>query len=309
MAFPAAAGYGNLPNGNFSPVIYSKKAQLAFRRSSVIQAITNTDYQGEIADYGDTVKIMLEPDVTVKPYKRGVQVTAQDLVDEDFTMTIDQANYFMFKVDDLEKKQSHINFESMAADRAGYRLKNAMDREVISHIESNATNVLGTSGTPITISTTSGVTANFTPVALFNRLQRLLDEEDVPEDNRWFLADPVFYEVLGDEDSKLINRDYADSNILRNGKVSDGMVRGFELYKSNNMQSAGTGPLGTGSGNFGWILAGHKSAVSTAEQINRTESFRDHDSFADVVRGMHYYGRKILRQESLIAVRYQWKTS
>jgi hypothetical protein len=61
MAFKAAAGYGNLPNGSFSPTIFSKKAQLAFRRASVVQSITNTDYFGEIASYGDSVKIIKEP--------------------------------------------------------------------------------------------------------------------------------------------------------------------------------------------------------------------------------------------------------
>lgn len=307
MAFPSVAGYGNLPNGNFSPVIYSKKAQLAFRRKSVIQAITNTDYQGEIADYGDTVKIILEPDVTVEEYKRGKQVTAQDLVDEELVMVIDKANAFSFKVDDLEKKQSHMNWESMAADRAGYRLKNAMDAEVLNHIATNAENVLGTASAPITVGFVTG--SSFSPAGILNRTRRLLEELDVPEENRWFVADPVFYEALGDESSKLINRDYADGNILRNGKVVEGEVRGFSLYQSNNLTKVGTGPLGTGSGNYGWILCGHKSAVSTAEQINKTEKFRDPDSFADVVRGLHYYGRKILRQESLIAIRYQWKLS
>lgn len=307
MAFPAAAGYNNLPNGNFSPVIYSKKAQLAFRRKSVVQAITNTDYQGEIADYGDTVKIMLEPDVTVKPYRRGGQVSAQDLADEDFTMIIDQANFFAFKVDDLEQKQSHINFESLASDRAGYRLKNAMDAEVLKYMTDNATNTLGTGADPITVGFVSG--SDFTPVGILNRLRRLFEELDIPESDRCITTDPVFYEALGDEDSKLINQDYADGNILRNGKVTEGEVRGFGLYQSNNIVPVGDGPMGTGVNNHGWIIANHKSAVSTAEQISKTESLRDTDSFADVVRGLHYYGRKLLRQESLIAVRYQWKTS
>jgi hypothetical protein len=96
MAFESAAGYGNLPNGVFSPVIYSKKVQMAFRKSSVAQAITNSDYFGEIASFGDSVKIIREPEVTVKSYARGTQVTAQDLEDEDFTLVVDKANYFAF---------------------------------------------------------------------------------------------------------------------------------------------------------------------------------------------------------------------
>jgi len=102
MAFPKAAGYGNLPNGNFSPVIYSKQVQLAFRKSSTVEAITNNDYFGEIANMGDSVKIIKEPEVSVQSYNRGTQITAQDLNDEDFTLVVDQANYYAFKIDDIE---------------------------------------------------------------------------------------------------------------------------------------------------------------------------------------------------------------
>ena len=94
MAFQAAAGHGNLPLGNFSPVIYSKKAQLAFRKTSIAQAITNSNYFGEISSFGDSVRIIKEPEISVSPYARGQQVIAQDLIDEDFTLVIDQANYF-----------------------------------------------------------------------------------------------------------------------------------------------------------------------------------------------------------------------
>ena len=85
MAFTTAAGYGNLPNGNFSPVIYSKQVQLAFRKSAVCDAITNSDYFGEIANVGDSVKIIKEPEISVKEYARGTTITPQDLDDEDFS--------------------------------------------------------------------------------------------------------------------------------------------------------------------------------------------------------------------------------
>ena len=119
MAFKTAAGYGNLPNGNFSPVIYSKKVQSAFRKTSIVEDITNSDYFGEIANFGDTVRIIKEPEITVQEYARGTQVTPQDLTDDDFTLVVDKANYFAFKIDDIEEAHSHVNFESMASDRAG----------------------------------------------------------------------------------------------------------------------------------------------------------------------------------------------
>jgi len=92
MAFTSAAGHTNLPNGNFSSVIYSKKVQLAFRKSTVAGDITNSDYFGEIAAQGDTVKIIKEPEISVSAYARGTQITAQDLDDEDFSLVVDPTN-------------------------------------------------------------------------------------------------------------------------------------------------------------------------------------------------------------------------
>mgnify|MGYP003648628487 FL=1 len=106
MAFAKASGYANLPNGNFSPVIYSQKVQKTFRKLSVVEDISNTDYFGEISDFGDSVKIIKEPEITVTAYERGTAVAAQNLADADFSMVINQANYFMFKVDDIEAKHS-----------------------------------------------------------------------------------------------------------------------------------------------------------------------------------------------------------
>ena len=134
MAFSTAAGYGNLPNGNFSPVIYSKQVQLAFRKAAVVEAITNNDYFGEIAQMGDSVKIIKEPEITVKEYARGTTITPQDLDDEDFNLTIDKANYFAFKVDDIEEAHSHVNFQSLASDRAAYRLADQFDQDVLGYL-------------------------------------------------------------------------------------------------------------------------------------------------------------------------------
>ena len=79
MAFSAAAGHGNLPNGVFSPTIYSKKVQKTYRKKSVIEAITNSDYFGEISAFGDTVKIIKEPEISIVSYSRGAKVVPQDL--------------------------------------------------------------------------------------------------------------------------------------------------------------------------------------------------------------------------------------
>ena len=349
MAFTSAAGYGNLPNGNFSPVIYSKQVQLAFRKAAVCEAITNSDYFGEIASMGDSVKIIKEPEITVKAYERGTTITPQDLDDEDFNLTVDKANYFAFKVDDIEEAHSHVNFQSLASDRAAYRLADQFDQDVLGYlsgykqsalhgtanavnttvngsvaVSTAATNELlasmqvdaadfnsGTSGNSIVaVPRASGdslntTTAKASPLSIIARMSRKLDQQNVDTTGRWLVVDPVFAELLQDEDSRLLNSDYGGSG-LQNGLILNN-VHGFKVYMSNNLPAVGNGATGatsTGSTHFGVIVGGHSSAVATADQINKTETYRDPDSFADIVRGMHMYGRKILRPEALTRAIY-----
>jgi hypothetical protein len=354
MAFQSAAGYGNLPNGNFSSVIYSKKVQLAFRKATIVGDITNSDYFGEIAAQGDTVRIIKEPEISVSSYARGTQVQAQDLQDADFSLVIDKANYFAFKIDDIEEAHSHVNFMDLATNRAAYRLADQHDQEVLGYLSGykqtasgsnanavndvvNGTKAITTAGSDElltsmklrkdsfgNITTASkgdhsipvaarlpGATALPTeyvsPVMLINRMGRLLDQQNVDKAGRWIVIDPVLMEVLMDEDSRFLNADYGDSGALRNGLVLTNW-NGFRVYVSNNLPSVGTGAATTGvsnqNANYGVIVAGHDSAVATAEQINKTETYRDPDSFADIIRGMHLYGRKILRPEALATAKY-----
>lgn len=353
MAFPTAPGYGQFPNGNFSPVIYSKQVQLAFRKSSTVEDITNSDYFGEIANMGDSVKIIKEPEVSVQAYARGTQITAQDLDDEDFTLVVDQANYYAFKIDDIEAAHSHVNFMQMASDRAAYRLRDNYDQDVLAYLagfqqsakhgngDTARTTVPGTKAVASAGSdellatmklsrpnfgnlTTAGSTGDSIPLAprfpgatgasattvspltVIARMGRLLDQQFVDTQGRWLVVDPVFVEMLKDEDSRLLNADFGGSG-LQNGLILNNL-HGFRIYVSNNTPRIGTGPGTSGAGaqssNFGVIIAGHDSAVATAQQLTKTETYRDPDSFADIVRGMHLYGRKILRPEGIVTARY-----
>ena len=361
MAFAKEAGHGNLPNGKFSPVIYSKQVQLAFRKSTVVGEITNSDYFGEISNQGDTVRIIKEPEISVSQYKRGTQITAQDLDDEDFSLTVDKSNYYAFKMDDIEEAQSHVNFMDLATNRAAYRLADQYDQEVLGYmcgysqgsLHSSAGTINTSSSGDHAVSTasdgSSGIagaerlasmsldatdfsnitgdsagnaipvenllggasslsTASCTPMAIVNRMNRLLNQQQVDTQDRWLVIDPVFMEVLGDEHSKLVNADFAEASV-KNGLVLNNLA-GFKVYVSSNLPSVGTGP-GTNatlnSTNFGVIVAGHGSSVATAEQLSKTETYRDPDSFADIVRGMHLYGRKILRPEAIVTARYNLK--
>ncbi len=349
MAFAKASGYTNLNSGNFSPVIYSKKAQIAFRKSSVAEAVTNTDYSGEISQMGDSVRIIKEPTITINTLERGTTLATQDLTDNDFTMVVDKANYFQFTLADIEQAHSHINFMDLAADRAGYDLRDAFDAEVLGYLagwktpsawarrsasgdvngtkaDSNAGNdellaanklditdfggsdLGGTSEvTSIPIAAGGGAGGITSPLAILNRMNRLMDQANVPTDGRWVVVDSVFVEVLMDEDSKLVNSDYGGSSEIRNGQLPQ-KIRNMRVYTSNNLPYLGTGPGTSASAgsetNFGVMVAGHDSAVAVADQIAKTETFRSPDTFADVVRGMQLYGRKILRPEALMTANY-----
>ena len=145
------------------------------------------------------------------------------------------------------------------------------------------------------------------PLGLIARMARNLDVQNVDQSGRWLVLDPVFIEMLKDEDSRLINADTAEKGALRNGNIGK-QIHGFTVYQSNSLPRVGTGPTTVGvadqNSNFGVIIAGHSSAVASAENITKTENFRSQEAFADVVRGLHVYGRKILRPEALVTAKY-----
>jgi hypothetical protein len=297
-------------NEFFVPEIFSKKIQNFFRKSSVIEAITNTDYAGEIAAFGDTVKIIKEPEITVAAYTRAASTTKQYLTDQELTLVIDKANSFKFIVDDIEEKLSHINFASVGASSAAYTLKNTMDSEVLTAMFAGvstsapdhqlggdtANAAAGSLATtdPIDMGHASG---EVTPLAIMARMARLLDDSQVPEDQRWFVAKPEFYEELASTDSKLMTSDFNQGDGgVRNGLVASGSIRGFSMYKSSNIPAT--------SNATGQCMAGHMSSTATAQSILNIETLRDTDTFGDIVRGLHVYGRQVLRDDALVKAIY-----
>ena len=338
-------------DGNFSPIIYSKQAQIALRRAAVTNAITNNSYFGEIANQGDTVRIQKEPDVTVNALQRHTGISVEKLDDSDFSLTIDKANYFAFKMDDIEEQFANVDFTSLAADRAAYKMADAMDADVLSYLSGHTSAgafITGTSGDAqhptagnltgelltanhldatdfgnLTISGSAtagdsvplaprlpGATAlsatTVSPLTVLARMARKMDTANVDARGRWVVLDPVFVEMLKDEDSRMLNGDFGGAG-LQNGLVLNN-IHGFRVYVSNALPAAGTGAGTSGttaqSTNYGVVVAGQDDAVASAEQINKVENYRDPDSFADIVRGMHLYGRKILRPEALLTARY-----
>ena len=345
MAITSASGGFT---GNWSPIIYSKQAQIALRKAAVTNAITNNSYFGEIANQGDVVRIQKEPDVTVNALQRHTAISVEKLADEDFSLTIDKANYFAFKMDDIEEQFANVDYVALAADRAAYKMADAMDADVLSYLSGYTTagaaitttsgdaqhptagnltgewltanhldasdfgNITGAaSGNVIPLAprlpgATALSTSTVSPLTVVARMARQMDVANVDSRGRWLVVDPVFVEMLKDEDSRMLNADFGGSGLM-NGLVLNNL-HGFRVYVSNNLPAEGTGAGTSGatlrSDNYGVIVAGQDEAVASAEQINKVENYRDPDSFADIVRGMHLYGRKILRPEALVSAIY-----
>lgn len=306
MAFNSASGYNNLPSGNFTPEIFSQKVLKFFRRASVVEDITNTDYAGEIENYGDTVRIIKEPTITVSAYSRGAVVNPQDLADDQITMVVDQANAFAFKIDDIEERQSHVNFEALATSSGAFSLKRKYDANVLQAMVDGAGNTgtdFGTVGAPINIYTAA--TKGDTAVNMMLAMARALDDQSIPEENRFFVAPPAFYEALFGAGAKFAEVQVTGDGTspLRNGLVMQGNIAGMACYKSTALNNSGTDVVTITSQdttNDFVVLAGHMSSTATASHIAKTEVVRSTDTFSDIVRGLHVFGRKVLRPEALV---------
>lgn len=298
MAFSSVSGNNNLPSGNFSPIIYSQKVQKFFRTASVVEAITNTDYAGEIENFGDTVNIIKEPTITVSAYSRGSVVDTQDIADDQIQLVVDQANAFAFKVDDIEERHSHVNFESIASSSGAYALKNEYDKNVIAAMvagvsSSSPDHLLGADSGSGQDQDVGFGSSEIDPVDTISKHNRLLNAADVPEENRWFLAGPEFVEQLGQASSKLMSDTTGNAAPLRNGKVLSGKIMNMDVYMTNNFAASSTS-------NFFKVLGGHMSSTATANHIAKIEVIRHPESFSDVVRGLHVFGRKVLRDNALV---------
>ena len=301
-------------NSFFLPKIYSKKVLNFFRKASVVEAITNTDYAGEIAAFGDSVRIIKEPVISVSDYTRGSDTTATKLTDQELTLVVDSAKAFKFIVDDIETNMSHVNFKEVATSSAAYALRDSYDAAVIASMFSGVStsspdHVLGADAAAATqtmgqhqggsnsIDLTGSDGTGTDPLDVMAFMAKLLDEQSVPEEGRWFVAPPSFYNELSQSGSKLLSVDFnAGQGSIRNGLVSSGKLRGFDMYKSNNVAATSTAT--------GKILAGHISSTATAQTIISTEVLRDPSSFGDIVRGLHVYGAKVLRPEALVSAFY-----
>lgn len=275
----------------FKPKVWNANLLVALEKSLVYAApgVVNRDYEGDIANYGDTVHITSLADPTIGTYTPHTDITIEDVDDSDATLLIDQAKYFAFEVDDVEKRQAFNGGRVLTeqARKAAYKLRDVADQYVAGLMAAgvDAGNLIAEQ----TVSVSSTAKAYDVLVDLGTKL----DEDNVPDEGRWVVVTPGFYGLLK-KDSRFVGTGDAQAAAIRaNGIV--GEAAGFSVRKSNNS------PNGPGAGAGKLVIAGYSGAVTYAEQINKTEAARKEKGFADIVKGLHLYGSKVVRATGLAA--------
>lgn len=274
---------------NFIPTVWSARLLQNLQKTLVYgqAAVINRDYEGEIRSYGDTVKINNIGRISVGDYTKNTDMDdPETLTDETRTLVIDQAKYFNFQVDDVDKIQQNPKLMDEAMREAAYALRNAADQFIASHY-TDAYHQIGNDATPVE------PTKNDAYEYLVD-LSVKLDEADIPEQGRFVIV-PPWYEGLMLKDDRFVKTGSLPAeDRLVNGVI--GRAAGFLVLKSNNVPkvAAGQGVVENYK-----IIAGHNIAWSFAEQVNQVEAYRPEKRFADAVKGLHLYGAKVIKSEAL----------
>jgi len=276
MAFPTYSSGQQA----FIPEIFSKLLQAKFYKQSVLPAISNNDYEGEISGQGDKVNIRTVPAVTINNYTG--TVTNQDLTSSTIELLIDQAKYYSFKVDDILAAQADVNMLEAASSDASEGMRIAVETDVLSSVVTGATTV----GAQATI-TSSNILAAILDQA------KALDELNIPEEGRFIVLSPEFVSMLKQSELRQAYLTGDGTSPLRNGKV--GMVDRFNVYQSNMLYTPGSGA----DSGYTHVLAGHPKAISFASQFTSAETVRLETTFGDAVRGLKVFGSKVIVPDAL----------
>ena len=294
MAFPVAAGRPNY-SGNFIPEIWSGKLIENFYDATVLAAISNTNYEGEIRKMGDTVNIRTTPEITIKTYVKGQTLSVENPDKPKIQLVIDKGEYFACIEDDVDKVQADVNMMDTWSKDASERMKIKIDQRVltdilpsISSLNKGATagritrNIdLGTTGTPIAITKTN-------VLDYIVDMGTVLDEANCPESERFLIVPAKMAGFIKKSDLKDASITGDSVSVLRNGRL--GMIDRFTVYVSHN--------LSVTSGKFS-IISGHKMGFTFASQMTEMESLRAESTFGNVIRGLQVYGYQVVKPEAL----------
>ncbi|MCK9570365.1 P22 coat protein - protein 5 domain protein [Candidatus Pacearchaeota archaeon] len=261
---------------NFIPQVWSARIMQILQKTLVYAMFCNRNYEGEIVNAGDTVRINSVGPVSVGNYTKNVTVvTPEVLTDAQAVLTIDQSKYFCFALDDVDKAQGQGNILGEGMRNAAYALRDVADQYIAS-LYTQATSI--TAVTPV-----NSLNAH----AVILSLRQKLNELNIPSEGRICVVPPWFATKL--TIAKLLVEN-TTNEAWTNGKV--GRVAGFDIHESNNVPT-------TNGGTEHKIIAGTNMAISFAEQINQVEAFRPQTSFGDAVKGLQLYGAKVLYPDAL----------
>lgn len=269
----------------FIPELWSARLLYALEKAHVATNLVNRNYEGEISNHGDTVHINTIGAITVKSYTKNTDIDAPEtLTTTDQNLVIDQAKYFNFQVDDVDKVQAAGELVDTAMGRAAYALADVSDAYLFGVIAAGAAagNTIGSAAAPVAI-TASNVYENIV------KLKTKLDKANVPNTGRTIVVPPDVHSLLLLDDRFAKSTATAGQEALINGLV--GRIAGFDVYMSNNVKT-GTG-TDTGKTPYFEITAQITDATTYAEQIIKTEAYRMESRFADAVKGLHVYGAKV----------------
>lgn len=294
MSFAVSSGRPNY-SGNFIPEIWSGKLIENFYDATVLSAISNTDYEGEIRNMGDTVNIRTTPEITIKTYVKGQTLSVENPDKPKLQLVIDKGEYFACVEDDVDKVQSDVNLMDTWSKDASERMKIKIDQRVLTDILPDVSaynkgasagritgNIdLGTTGSPIAI-TKSNV------LDYIVDLGTVLDEANAPEGERFLVIPAKMAGMIKKSDLKDASITGDSMSVIRNGRL--GMIDRFTVYMSHN--------LSVTSGKFS-IVAGHKMGFTFASQMTNMETIRSETTFGNIIRGLQVYGYKVVKPEAL----------
>src|SRR5690625_3858894 len=268
-----------MSTSNFVPELWSRLLLTAFRKNLVFASLVNRDYEGEIREMGDTVKITTPSAVAVKDYAGTVSYNT--LLSRQQSLGIDQAKYFGFEVSDVAAAQANVSLESTYIVEAAQALADAVDQDL-----AGLYTAAGLADIPVTLASDD----------LYEALVlagRRLDEANVPRAGRWVVVSPAGYASLLTNDKFVVQATATGDSIVATGLV--GQVAGFTVYTSNNVATVED----ANEDEFRKYLYGTNRAITFAEQVSKTETLRREGSFSDAIRGLLVFGRRVIRPNSL----------
>jgi hypothetical protein len=312
MPMPVQAPFNTSPaySRTFIPQLWSGKLNVKFYLTTIFGEIANTAYEGEIKGMGDSIIINNIPTISISDYTIGQNLNYQVPVPNTVELPIDRAKYFGVNVNDVLEHQAKPALMSMFTDDASKQMAIAIDKLILLEEYNNGaaankgntagvisgTIVLGSDTAPVDLSTAPGKILD-----VILGLASVLDEQNVPDTERWLVIDPATRLRLMQSPLQQAYLTGDDKSILRNGKL--GVIDRFTIYLSNQLPKAAAGFNPDGTVNAGAvkrrvIIAGHSSALTFAAQITKTESLQNPNDFGQLVRGLNVFGKKLIKPEA-----------